>query len=59
MAKNLSLPHQSRFLNNYESLEYTTLCFIIRTKIFKVITMMENYDESVEISPYPKSALYS
>ena len=26
MAKKLSCPHQSRFLDNHESLEYTTLC---------------------------------
>ena len=50
--QNPLLLHQSRFLNIHQSLEYATM-FIIGTKIFdqiKIITIMKNYDESVEIN---------
>ena len=37
----------------HQSLEYRTLCFIIRTKFFIKLAMMKNYDQSVEIFHNP------
>ena len=51
MAIKSSTSSSLKMFNNYQSLEYTM--FIIGTKFsleIKVITMMRNYDQSVEIN---------
>ena len=48
------------FLNNHQSLEYTTLCLLQEQNFYqiKVITMMKNCDQSIEINHNP-NLLYS